>query len=66
MCWNKLSLASSHLNDVRFGTGEGHLRVCVARFVGPLQILVVGLSIKENNWLTFGAATSSSSFCVIL
>lgn len=48
-CCNNVSLASPYLEDVRSSTGEGHVRVCVARYVDYLRILIVGVSIKVRN-----------------
>ena len=60
-CWNKVSPASPYLEGIRFNINEGHVRVCVARSVGSLRILVVGVSIKWSNCLVIGAETSTSS-----
>ena len=60
--WNKVFAASPYVDDVRFGVDKGPLRVDVARFVGSLNIWVVGVSIKGSNWLDLGVATSTSSF----
>lgn len=49
--WNKVSAASPYLDDVRFGVDKGPVRVDVATFVGSLNILVVGVSIKGSSWL---------------
>jgi hypothetical protein len=38
------------------------VRVCVARSVGSLQILPVGVSRKGNSWMVIGVAISTSCF----
>lgn len=61
VCWKKVPLASSCLGDVLFDAEEEHVRVCVARSVGSLRILAVGVSNKESNWLAIGSMTLTSS-----
>lgn len=39
MCRNKVSPASTYLNDVQSGADEAHVRVGVVRFVGSIHIL---------------------------
>jgi hypothetical protein len=41
--WNKVSPASPHIVGIRFGVNEGPVRVSVARLVGSLRILAVGV-----------------------
>ena len=54
--WNKVSPAFPYLVDVRFGVGEGLVRVWSVRFVGSLQILVaimVVVFIKRSRHMAF-------------
>ena len=39
------------LDDVQSNVEGGHVRVGVARFVGPLRIMAFVVSIKEITWL---------------
>lgn len=61
VCWNKVSPASTYLDNVRSSADKGPVRVCVVGSVGSLQILAVCVSIKESRWLAIGVATSTPS-----
>ena len=63
--WNKVSLVSHYLDDVRSGADEGPVRVCIPKSIGSLQILVVRVSFKENFWLAIGVMTMTSSFVLL-
>lgn len=60
--WNKVSSASVYLDDVRFSFNEGHVMVGVARFVGSLRILGVGVSATGKQLADYSDGTSTSSF----
>lgn len=65
-CWNKVFLVIPYLDDIRSSGGEGFVRVCVSKSFGSLNILVIGLSFKESNWMVIDAKISIFSFCVVL
>ncbi|CAL5059187.1 unnamed protein product [Urochloa decumbens] len=60
--WNKVSPAFPYLDDVRSGGDEGPVRVGSAGSVGSLQTFAVCVSIRRCSWLSFGVATTTSSF----
>ena len=47
---------------VRFGVGEGSIRVCFVMSIDLLQILAFGVSIRQSNWLAFDVVILTSSF----
>ena len=59
--WNKVSLVSPYIDDVRSSVGEGPIRVWFVRSA-DLHILAVGVLIRRS-WLAFGEAISTS-FCL--
>jgi hypothetical protein len=46
-----VSPASPYLAGVQFGVNNGPVRVSIARSVGSLQILAIGVSFKGICWM---------------
>jgi hypothetical protein len=61
---NTISLASPYLVEILISVCEGPVRACVARTVGSLHILVVGV-FKGINWVVIGVVTSFYSLAVL-
>jgi hypothetical protein len=58
-------LVPPYLDDVQFGVNEGPMRVWFVRSIDLLQMLAVGVLIRESNWLAFDEAISTSSFGLV-